>query len=195
MKNNNFILMTLIATLSIIIVVSTITPVSSQRPDVAITALEYEDKLIDEKSKENQTNSNIPKFFAIQHAQSGSLSEINETAYTLELNDVSDKTILFSDRSDRIVTSVSTTNYIGNWTVGADSFEVDPPNVVLVVDEQEESQDVTIVELFNLLYDSEKKTLKYDVTPDNTTSIELQSEFGKSTMIIDVRCCTSHAEA
>ena len=186
MKNNNFILMTLIATLSIIIiVVSTITPVSSQRPDVAITALEYEDKLIDEKSKENQTNSDIPKFFAIQHAQSGSLSEINETAYSLELSDVSDKTILFSDRPDRIVTSVSTTNYIGNWTVGADSFEVDPPNVVVVVDEQEGSQDVTIVELFNPIYDSDKKALKYDVTPGNATSIELPSEFEKTTVVID----------
>ena len=39
----------------------------------------------------------------MQHAQSGLLSEINATTYSLELNDVSDKTILFSDRHDRIV--------------------------------------------------------------------------------------------
>ena len=37
-------------------------------------------------AQENTTD-RIPKFFAIQHAQSGSLSEINETAYSLELND------------------------------------------------------------------------------------------------------------
>jgi len=44
-----------------------------------------------------------------------SISEINETAYSLELNDVSDKTILFSDRPDRIVKTTSTLDFIGNW--------------------------------------------------------------------------------
>ena len=103
--------------------------------------------LIEENMKMNETSNqttmmkgensteHVPKFFAIQHAQSGSISEINETAYSLELNDVSDKTILFSDRPDRIVMSVSTANYIGNWTAGVDSFAVDGPNAVLVVDE------------------------------------------------------------
>ena len=185
MKNNGLIVMTLIATLSIIIVVSTITSVSSQRPDVAITALEYEDKLIDEKSKENQTNSHVPKFFAIQHAQSGSISEINETAYSLELNDVYDNTILFSDRPDRIVTSVGTTDFLCKWSTGEDSFAVDAPNAVLVVDEIEGKQDVVIVELFNPIYDVNEKTLKYEITPDNATSIDLPSEFIQITLFID----------
>jgi len=87
-------------------------------------------------AQENSTE-HVPKFFAIQHAQSGSISEINKTAYSLGLNDVSDKTILFSDRPDRIVTSVSTSNFIDNWNLGEDSFAVDAPNAVLVVDEQE----------------------------------------------------------
>ena len=40
-------------------------------------------------SQENQTTSEEQiKFFSIQHAQSGSISEINATAYSLELNDV-----------------------------------------------------------------------------------------------------------
>ncbi|MGD1837809.1 MAG: hypothetical protein ACPKPY_07100, partial [Nitrososphaeraceae archaeon] len=103
------------------------------------------------------TSEELIKFFAIQHAQSGSISEINETVYSLELNDVSDKTILFSDRPDRIVKSISTTDFIGNWSVGEDSFAVDPPNAVLVVDEREGQQDITIVELFNPVYDSDKK--------------------------------------
>ncbi|MFB5601091.1 MAG: hypothetical protein ACE5SW_12800, partial [Nitrososphaeraceae archaeon] len=41
----------------------------------------------------NTTDSDMSKFFAIQHSQSGSISEINSTTYSLELNDVSDKTI------------------------------------------------------------------------------------------------------
>lgn len=132
----------------------------------------------------NQTVSDEPKFLAIQQAQSGSISQINDTAYSLELNDVSDKTILFSDRPDRIVTSISTDNFIGNWIAGEDSFADDAPNAVLVVDDSE-GQDTTVIELFNPDYDIEKKTLKYDVTPDNKTSIELPDELGKSSLIVD----------
>lgn len=57
-------------------------------------------------------------FFAIQYANSKTISKINDTAYSLELNDVSKKTILFSDRPDRIVKSMSTLDFIGNWTTG-----------------------------------------------------------------------------
>ena len=136
--------------------------------------------------EENATAKHVPKFFAIQHAQSGSLSEINETAYSLELNDVSDKTILFADRPDRIVFSVSTSDFIGNWSTGEDSFVVDAPNAVIVVDEQDgEQQDVAIVELFTPIYDSDKKALKYDVTPNNATFVNLPSEFGQTTLVID----------
>ena len=46
---------------------------------------------------------------------------------------------------------------------------------------------VKLLELFNPVYDSDKKALKYDVTPDNATSIELPSEFGKSTLVLYVQ--------
>lgn len=132
----------------------------------------------------NITATEEPKFLAIQHAQSGSISQINDTSYSLELNDVSDKTILFSDRPNRIVTPISTDNFVGNWSVGEDSFAVDLPNAVLVVDEIE-GQDSAIIELFNPGYDADEKTIKYEITSDNATSIELPSEFGQSTLIID----------
>ncbi|MGD1838169.1 MAG: hypothetical protein ACPKPY_08950 [Nitrososphaeraceae archaeon] len=54
------------------------------------------------------------------------------TAYSLELNNISDKTILFSDRPDRIIKSISTSNFVGNWSVGEDSFSVDVSNAILV---------------------------------------------------------------
>ncbi|MGD1834982.1 MAG: hypothetical protein ACPKQO_04605, partial [Nitrososphaeraceae archaeon] len=175
MKNNNINLVTLLSTFSILVI------------GTSLTTLVY--------GQEENVTDHVPKFFAIQHAQSGSISEINETAYTLKLNDISDKTILFSDKPDRIVMSVSTSDFIGNWSTGADSFAVDAPNAVLVVDSNNDKQDTIIVELFNPVYDSEKKALKYNATLDNTTSIELQSEFGQTTLIIDVRCCTNTAEA
>ena len=49
----------------------------------------------------------ISQFFTIQHAQLDSIFEINETAYSLELNDLSDNIILFLDRPFIIVTSIS----------------------------------------------------------------------------------------
>ena len=137
-------------------------------------------------AEENTANSKTPKFFTIQHAQSGSITEINETAYTLELNDVSDKTILFSDRPDRIVVSETTADFIENWSVGQDSYSIDAPNSVLIVDEIEgNQQDVLIVELFNPVYDVDNKALKYEAIPDNTTSIDLTDEFGPTTLVID----------
>jgi hypothetical protein len=130
------------------------------------------------------------KFLSIQGAQSGSVSEVNATTSTLELSNVTDRTILFSDRPDRIVSSVSTTDFVDNWSTGPDSFAVDPPNAVLVFDDEEHSQHIAVIELFNPEYDSEANTLKYDITAVNatattTTSIDIPNEFGQSTLVID----------
>ena len=65
------------------------------------------------------------------------------------------------------------------------------PNAVLVVDEQQE-QDIAIVDLFNPVYDVNKKTLKYEIAAENATSIELLGEFGQTTLVIDHGgCCTT----
>ena len=120
----------------------------------------------------------------IQGAESGSVSEVNATTSTLQLGNVSDKTILFSDRPNRILASVDTADFIGNWSTGPNSFAVDPPNVALVVDDNvEQRQDLAVIELYNPEYDSEANTLKYDT--ENGTSIDLPSEFGQSTLVID----------
>ncbi|MGD1836684.1 MAG: hypothetical protein ACPKPY_01325 [Nitrososphaeraceae archaeon] len=164
MKNNNLTVLMLLSILSVIVITTSSNSIYAQ---------------------ENMTESEEPKFFAIQHANSGTIAEINATVYSLELNDVSEKTILFSDRPDRIVTSASTADFVGNWSVGENNYATDVPNTVLVVDEQEGKQDVVIVELFNPVYDVDKNVLKYDITPDNATSIDLSNKFGQSTLIID----------
>jgi hypothetical protein len=136
-------------------------------------------------SDNNKTEAN---FLFIQSAQSGSVSEVNDTTSVVELNDVSDETIFFSDRPDRIVGSANTTDFIGNWSLGPDNFAVDPPNAVLVVDDEiQQRQDYAIIELFNPQYDPEANTLRYDIIAENatTTSIDLPSEFGQSTLVID----------
>ena len=130
------------------------------------------------------------QFLFIQGAQSGSVSEVNATTSTLQLSNVSDKTILFSDRPDRIVGSANTTDFIGNWSIGANNFAVDPPNAVLVLDDEEQRQEIAVIELFNPEYDPEANTLRYDITAENatTTSIDLPGEFGQSTLVIDSGC-------
>jgi hypothetical protein len=145
----------------------------------------------------NNNNTTGVNFLFIQSAQSGSVSEVNATTFTLELSNVSDKTILFSDRPDRIVASINTTDFIGNWSTGPDSFAVDPPNAALILDDEEQRQDIAVIELYNPEYDSGANTLKYDITAVNasasasatttttTTSIDLPSEFGQSTLVID----------
>jgi hypothetical protein len=126
-------------------------------------------------------------FLFIQGAESGSVSEINATASALELGNVSDKTILFSDRPNRIVASIDTSDFIGNWSTGANSFAVDPPNVALVVhDDVEQRQDLGVIELFNPEFDPVANTLRYDIVAENGTSIDrLPGEFGQSTLVID----------
>ncbi len=46
------------------------------------------------QSEENVTTTG-PSFLFIQSAQSGSLSQINDTTYSIELNDVAEKTISY----------------------------------------------------------------------------------------------------
>jgi hypothetical protein len=67
------------------------------------------------------------EFLSIQNEQSGSISQINATAYTLELNNVANSTIVLSDRPERIVETVSTADFIGNWSTGPNDA---PPAVV-----------------------------------------------------------------
>lgn len=126
-------------------------------------------------------------FLFIQGAESGSVDEINATTSTLQLGNVSDKTILFSDRPNRIVSSIDTIDFIGNWSLGANSFAVDPPNIALVVhDDVEQRQDLDVIELFNPFYDPIANTLSYDMVTENGTSIGgLPGEFGQSTLMID----------
>jgi hypothetical protein len=139
----------------------------------------------------DSTNMTGAKFLFIQGAQSGSVSEVNATTSTLELSDVSDKTIMFSDRPDRIVGSANTTDFIGHWNMGPNSFAVDPPNAVLVLDDEDQREELAVIELYNPQYDPEANTLKYDITVENatatatTSSINLPGEFGQSTLVID----------
>ncbi|HZD36444.1 MAG TPA: hypothetical protein VE130_14670 [Nitrososphaeraceae archaeon] len=137
----------------------------------------------------NQTsNGNMTgvEFLSIQSAQSGSLSQINETAYTLELNNVANKTILFSDRPERIEETISTTDFVGNWTAGPNSFESDEPNDALIVENTQTGDlETAIIESFSPVYDTNTNTLTYIIMAENGTSIDLPNGFGQAILVID----------
>jgi hypothetical protein len=50
---------------------------------------------------------------------------------TLTLEGVTPSTLYFSDRPQRIVGNMSTTDFVELWAEGENSFESDPPNAVL----------------------------------------------------------------
>lgn len=135
--------------------------------------------------EENTTSvGSDPVFIAIQHAQSGSIPEVNATAYMLELNDVSDKTTLFSERPNRIFTSINTSDFVNKWSAGPDSFIEDPPNAALLLIDDVEG-DMVIVELLNPEYDTSTNTLRFEATSLDGTSIDMASEFGQAALVID----------
>lgn len=140
----------------------------------------------------NQTaNGNMPapEFLSIQNAQSGSIFQNNSTAYTLQLNNVSDEMIMFSDRPDRIVLSVSTDDFIGNWTSGANSFATDPPNAVLILeDDFAQKQGLDIVALSGPQYDIATNMLTYSIISGNKISIYSTADFRRPILFIDRTC-------
>jgi len=135
---------------------------------------------------QTETNSNTPEFLAIQHSESGSMSKINTTTYSLHLNDLSNKIILFSNRPDRIVVTQSIQDFIGNWTGGQDSFQKDPPNAALIVLTENKKQDIFEIELLNPKYDKDQNMLKYNFTfLGNATLSDSPTNLGKSVLLID----------
>ena len=50
---------------------------------------------------------------------------------TLTLNEVTASTLYFSDRPQRVVGHMATTDFVDLWGEGDNSFESDPPNAVL----------------------------------------------------------------
>ena len=75
---------------------------------------------------------------------------------------------------------------MGNWSIGQDSFEIDPPNAVLIYeDNQTGDLDNIVLELFKPQYDLVTNSLSYTVITENTTSISLPKEFRQGVLVID----------
>lgn len=144
-----------------------------------------------------QESDGSAQFLFVQHASSGSLARDGD-AYTLTLNGVSESTVRFADRPYRYVDSIATSSFVDQWFLGNDSFEDDPPNAALVLDDSG-GQKTIIVELLNPVFDGGTQTLTYKVVAagesggfttfgrDGSVNQEgdISGEFGQATLVID----------
>jgi hypothetical protein len=56
---------------------------------------------------------------------------IDSDGKTLTLRGITPSTLYFSDRPQRVVGHMTTTDFVDLWAIGDNSFESDPPNAVL----------------------------------------------------------------
>lgn len=157
-------------------------------------------------TQENQTNTEIPKIpksLAIQYSKSGSISWINTTftlkftdlsnktilssdrlnTFHLKLNDISDKTILFSHKPTTINTSINTSNFINKWNDEV-NYKENPNHGLLAIDN--EVGEITLLDLSNPIYSKETNVIQYNfATFGNQTSFNFPYEFDQSTLMID----------
>lgn len=135
----------------------------------------------------NSNNSPQATFLVIQHASSGSFTPLENETYSLTLSNVS-KSIAFSDRPQRMVGTLDNQGFLDAWVTGSNSFAVDPPNAALVVidDDNMTQEDIDVVELLNVATtNAELNEFQYTVRGLNATSLDIPSQLGEATLVID----------
>ena len=78
------------------------------------------------------THKKAPSFLFVIQAKKGEIKKNKAGHYELILNKADvNHVIMFSDRPYRIVKHITGKNLAADWSVGSNSFKVDPPNAVL----------------------------------------------------------------
>ncbi|MCX5811661.1 MAG: hypothetical protein NT178_03850 [Proteobacteria bacterium] len=123
----------------------------------------YAQQSTEKGTTEPQAKKSGPEMMFVQNARSGSLTELKEEkgAFILKLEGVSNETIAFSDRPDRIVTQVATEKLIKSSLFKSK----DAPNAAIEILGADENADVMVVTLQNPTYDAKTGTLQYLVRP------------------------------
>lgn len=147
---------------------------------------EAESAEIDAGTNQTSNNKTQVSFLIIQHASAGSIMPLDNGTYSLTLDNVS-KSIAFSDRPQRIVGILDNQGFIDTWTAGVNSFAVDPPNAALVViDSNTTEEDIAVLELLNVTTaNADLNGFQYNVKALNATSLDIPSQFGETTLVID----------
>jgi hypothetical protein len=85
------------------------------------------------------------------------------TSDKLELENVSDAVIYFSDRPQRIAGHIVLASFLKSWNKSSDSFAADPPNAVLSITEDGKTFNTIVVELKNPTLEMKKLSFQIKI--------------------------------
>jgi hypothetical protein len=108
----------------------------------------------------------------VQSFQGGRITSGDGGAFQLTLEHTLRQTIYFSDRPNRVVGAMATSDFLGMFEQAA---AADPPNAALVA-EGADGEMILIVELMTAGFDDATGTLTYDVTMLGEEDVDMQFE-------------------
>jgi len=125
-------------------------------------------------------------YLYVQEAKSGTLVEEAGGNYTLNLHDVSESTVVFSDRPVRDAFTMTTAEFVESFSV---DFAGDPPNASLSYElATAGAPSVTVFTIDHPIYSEDAGTLSYRVKDIGLTgegSANLPGSFGPASLFID----------
>jgi len=131
-------------------------------------------------SKTSSTSSEEPLFMFVQVADD---LKVDDAAKTFRLVKVSQQTLFFSDRPDRIAGHLKMDKYLDEWTekAGKDNFSANPPNATLSIYEPGQPENtLAVVEITNPQIDGSDLIYSYTLIDGS-----LPASGGATTLFID----------
>ena len=128
----------------------------------------------------SSTSSEEPLFMFVQVADD---LKVDDTAKTFRLVNVSQQTLFFSDRPDRIAGHLKMDKYLDEWTAkaGKDNFSANPPNATLSIYEPGQPDNtLAVVEITNPRIDGSDLIYSYTLIDGS-----LPASGGATTLFID----------
>lgn len=145
----------------------------------------------DEKTPLNIQTPSFNLFF-LQTASAGILKKVSDDSnqFYLTLYGVNPYITYFSERPERIDGLVPFQNFINAWPVGANNYNVNPPNAIITASKINSTDNkggqYYLVTLSEPLFDIQKMTARYTVTPIGSQKILIsETKLDYVTVFID----------
>jgi len=134
----------------------------------------------------DKTDAESVSYLFVQEAESGTLVEEESGDYTLTLHDVSESTVVFSDRPVRDAFTMTTAEFVESFNV---AFAGDPPNAALSFElATAGAPSVAVFTIDHPVYNEDAGTLSYrvmDIGLSVEGPAELPASFGAASLFID----------
>ena len=111
-------------------------------------------------------------------APNGQIVSDKETGHKLILEEPHDTVIWFADRPVRKAGYTHIRDFLKDWDAGKDSFEKDPPNAVLIIDNSEP----VVVELILVSWNENQATFKMEILEG-----KISDKSGSISLFVDIQ--------